>query len=117
MSKEFNIDDYQYVEEHMPLHQWHQHQPKLNNFIKNARFNGLLLEHEGDQWVEVMKTPVHYIWTVFEDDDGNIFMRNGYQVRGRIGYVISEQMHNAHATIFVDGITRDLLETRILEDH
>ena len=117
MSKEFNIDDYQYTEEHITFSQWLQgYQPQPNEFAHDARLSGLLLEHEGAQWEEVMKTSAANIWTVFEED-GQLKMRNGYQVRGRIGYVLGKNMHNAHGTIFVDGLTNELLEHRILEDH
>lgn len=114
MSKEFNIDDYQYVEEHIDFTQWLQaYQPQPNEFVHEARLSGLLLEHEGDQWEHVMKTSAAYIWTVFHDDQGKLLIRNGYQVRGRIGYVIGGRMHNAHGTIFVDGLTQEMLEHRI----
>jgi len=118
MANEFNIDDYQYVEEHIDFTQWLQgYQPQPNEFNHEARLSGLLLEHEGDQWIEVMKSPAARIWTVFHDDQGKLLMRNGYQVRGRIGYVLSKNMHNAHGTIFVNGLTQEMLEHRILEDH
>jgi hypothetical protein len=118
MAKEFNIDDYQYTEEHINFSQWLQaYQPQPNEFIHDARLSGLLLEHEGDQWEHVMKTSAAYIWTVFEDDQGKLLIRNGYQVRGRIGYVIGKNMHNAHGTIFVDDLSQELLEHRILENH
>ena len=118
MAKEFNIDDYQYVEEHIDFTQWLQaYQPQPNEFVHEARLSGLLLEHEGEQWIHVMKTSAANIWTVFHDDQGNLLMRNGYQVRGRIGYVIGGRRHNAHSTIFVDGLTPEMLGHRILEDH
>lgn len=118
MPKEFNIDDYQYTEEHIDFSQWLQgYQPQPNTFKEDARLSGLLLEHEDDQWIEVMKTSAANIWTVFHTDSGQLLMRNGYQVRGRIGYVISKNMHNAHGTIIVNGLTDDMLEHRILEDH
>lgn len=118
MPKEFDINNYQYTEEHIDFSQWLQaYQPQPNAFMEDARLSGLLLEHEGDQWVEVMKTSAAYIWTVFHDDQGNLLMRNGYQVRGRIGYVLGARMHNAHSTIFVEGLTQGMLEHRITEDH
>jgi len=117
MSKEFNINNYQYTEEHIDFTQWLQgYHPQPNEFVHDARLSGLLLEHEGEQWIQVMKTSAANIWTVFEED-GQLKMRNGYQVRGRIGYVIGKNMHNAHGTIFVDGLTTEMLEHRILEDH
>lgn len=112
MPKEFNINDYQYTEETIGLEQWRRsYKPKINPFLSDARFDGHILEHEGEQWIEVMKTHAAYIWTVFEED-GQLKMRNGYQVRGRIGYVLCDQAHNAHGTIFVAGLTEDLLERR-----
>ena len=118
MPKEFNIDDYQYTEEHIDFSRWLQsYKPRPNEFIDNARLSGLLLEHEGDQWTEVMKTSAANIWTVFHDDQGKLLMRNGYQVRGRIGYVLCDQMHNAHGTIIVDGLSEGMLEHRIEHDH
>ena len=118
MAKEFNLDNYQYTEEHINFSQWLQaYQPQPNEFIHDARLSGLLLEHEGDQWEHVMKTSAAYIWTVFEDDQGKLLIRNGYQVRGRIGYVIGKNMHNAHGTIFVEDLSQELLEHRILENH
>ena len=118
MPKEFNIDDYQYTEEHINFSQWLQaYQPQPNKFKDDARLSGLLLEHEGDQWTEVMKTPAHHIWTVFHDDQGKLLMRNGYQVRGRIGYVLCDRIHNAHGTIFVEGLSEDMLGHRLEHDH
>ena len=118
MPKEFNIDDYQYTEEHIDFSQWLQaYQPQPNEFLDDARLSGLLLEHEGEQWVQVMKTSAANIWTVFHDDTGKLLMRNGYQVRGRIGYVLCRRMHNAHSTIFVDGLSQDMLAHRLEHDH
>lgn len=114
MAKEFNLDDYKYTEELINFSQWLQaYQPQPNEFIENARLSGLLLEHEGEQWTHVMKTSAAYIWTVFETEDGQLRIRNGYQVRGRIGYVICKNMHNAHGTIFVTDLTRESLEHRL----
>ena len=117
MTKEFNIDNYQYVEEHIDFSQWLQsYKPQPNAFRHEARLSGLLLEHESAEWEQVMKTSAANIWTIFHDDRGNLLMRNGYQVRGRIGYVLSGVRHNAHGTIFVDGLTQEHLDHRI-QDH
>lgn len=118
MAKEFNIDDYQYTEEYIDFSQWLQaYQPQPNEFREEARLSGLLLEHEGEEWQHVMKTSAANIWTVFHDDSGKLLMRNGYQVRGRIGYVLCNRMHNAHGTIFVEGLSEDMLGHRIDLDH
>jgi hypothetical protein len=110
MNKEFNIDNYQYTEERITFEQWlSSYVPKKNSYTLDARLGGYMLEHEGDQWIEVMKTSAANIWTVFEQD-GLLRIRNGYQVRGRIGYVICDRRHNAHGTIFVEGLTQEHID-------
>ena len=55
MAKEFNIDDYQYIEESIDFSQWLQaYKPQPNEFDHEARLSGLLLEYEGELWVQVM---------------------------------------------------------------
>ena len=118
MLKEFNLNNYVYSEDHIDFSQWMQaYQPLPNEFRHGARLSGLLLEHEGDEWTHVMKSSAAYIWTVFEED-GVLKLRNGYQVRGRIGYVLTAKMHNAHGTILVNGLLPQMLEHVILDaDH
>jgi len=117
VEKEFNIDNYQYVEETVDFSTWlRSYRPEPNKFLHDARLSGLLYEHDGEQWEHVMMQTVNYIWTVFEED-GQIKMRNGYQVRGRIGYVLCNNMHNAHGTIFVTGLSREMVDHVISEDE
>ena len=117
MSKEFNIDNYQYTEETINFSQWRQsYQPLPNTFNGDAKFSGLLYETSGPEWEHVMGTSAASIWTVFEED-GVLKIRNGYQVRGRIGHVITKSMHNAHITIMVDGLSYEMLEHQILDEH
>jgi hypothetical protein len=117
MPKEFNLNKYVYTEEHVNFSQWMQaYQPLPNTFNEDAKFSGLLYGTSGPEWEHVMGTSAASIWTVFEED-GMLKMRNGYQVRGRIGHVLTNRMHNAHITIMVDGLSREMLEHQILEDH
>jgi hypothetical protein len=117
MLKEFNIDNYQYVEEHIPFSVWLQsYKPQPNHLNPEARLSGLLYEHQGEEWEYIGQLPVYEFWTVYEED-GVLKIRNGYQVRGRLGYVIAQVGHNAHGTILVDGLSKEMLEHRLGSDH
>ena len=117
MPKEFDINDYVYTEERVDFSQWLQgYKPLPNTFNEDAGFSGLLYGTSGPEWDYVMSQSAANIWTLFEED-GQLKLRNGYQVRGRVGHVLSKNMHNAHGTIFVDGVSREMLEHQILEDH
>jgi|LakMenE01Jun11ns_1017448.scaffolds.fasta_scaffold7979825_1 hypothetical protein len=118
MSKEFNIDNYRYVEQHIGFSEWLQaYKPQPNHINPQARLSGLLYEHDGPEWDHIVQLPVHQFWTVY-DDNGTLMIRNGYQVRGRIGYVVTHSMHNAHATVMIDGLTQEMLDHRLgSEEH
>lgn len=117
MPKEFNLANYTYTEDHIDFSQWLQgYKPLPNEFDDAARFSGLLYGTEGEEWIHVMGTPSSYVWTVFEED-GEVKMRNAYQVKGRIGHVLTKHMHNAHITIMVDGLSRKMLDHVILDEH
>lgn len=107
MSKEFNLDNYRYVEEHISYEEFLRYLPQKNHLLPGARVDGTLYEHDGEQWQHIMQLPSASIWTLFEED-GVLKIRNGYQVRGRIGYFHCKNMHNAHGTIFVDDVPADL---------
>ena len=112
MSKEFNINNYQYVEERMSFSEWlTSHEPNKNHLDPEARFNGTLYEHEGEQWEYLVQLPTETFWTLYEYN-GQLKIRNGYQVRGRIGYIVTKHPHNAHRTIIVDDITQEMLNHR-----
>jgi hypothetical protein len=104
LPKEFNLDDYQYSEEHITFDEFLRYQPLKNDLDPAASFDGALFRHEGDQWVHIAKLSAANIWTLFTDRDGSLRIRNGYQVDGRLGYFHCAQMHNAHRTIIVDGL-------------
>lgn len=99
---EFNLDNYQYTEEHITLNQFLQYLPQQNKFNSAAAFNGTFYQHQGEEWQHIMQLPAANIWTMYVDDEGATKIRNGYQVRGRLGYFECRHMHNAHATIIVD---------------
>jgi hypothetical protein len=108
MAKEFNLDDYKYVEEHMSYTQWlASYRPQRNHLNSDAKFDGALFEHSGEQWEHIRAIPVQSLWTLFRDEDGRLLIRNGLTVRGRLGYFLGEVGHNAHGTIIVDGVPED----------
>lgn len=110
MPKEFNIDDYQYTEEVIPLSQWQEmYKPQPNKFNPEARFGGLLYEHDGEQWEHVVSQQNHYQWTLFQDEDKTLKIKNGLVVRGRIGYFLCEVTHNSHATFIVNEVQETML--------
>lgn len=118
MSKEFNLDNYKYVEEHISFSDWLQaYKPQPNHLNPQARLSGLLYEHDGAEWEYIVQLPVQQFWTAYEGSDGQLMIRNGYQVPGRLGYVVTHSMHNAHGTVMVDGLTPEMLEHRLGSDH
>lgn len=117
MPKEFNLDNYKYVEDHISFSDWLQaYKPQPNHLNPQARLSGLLYEHAGAEWEHIVQLPVQQFWTVYETE-GGVMIRNGYQVPGRIGYVITQSMHNAHGTVMVDGVTHEMLQHQLGADH
>ena len=103
MTKEFNLDNYKYVEEHIPYGKFLEYQPRPNHLNSDAKFGGALFDPTGEELKYILQLPVHNIWTLYEED-GQVKIRNGQQVRGRLGYFHCDVGHNAHATIIVDGV-------------
>jgi hypothetical protein len=105
MAKEFNIDDYQYVEEHVTYEQWAaSYLPQQNHLNPDAKFAGTLFEHSGEQWDFIVRQPNQQQWTLVRQEDGTLNIRNGLAVRGRLGYFFCERLHNSHGTIIVDDL-------------
>jgi hypothetical protein len=105
MPKEFNLENYKYVEEHLLYSEWlARYQPQQNHLIPHAKFTGTLFEHDGPQWEYIRAIPVQELWTLFRDEDGRLLIRNGLAVRGRLGYFLTGVRHNAHGTIIVDYV-------------
>lgn len=102
--KEFDLNNYQYTEEHITFNEFLKYGPQLNHLDPAASFNGLLYQHRGEEWDHIVQLSAASIWTLFTDGDGQLKIRNGYQVRGRLGYFHCAQMHNAHGTIIVDDL-------------
>lgn len=105
--KEFNIDEYQYTEEHISYEDFLRYGPLKNDLQPAATFNGTLFLHQGPEWEHIATLSAANIWTLYEED-GVLKIRNGYKVNGRLGYFHCNRMHNAHGTIIVDGVDPDL---------
>jgi hypothetical protein len=111
MPKEFNIDDYQYTEEHLGYSEWARgYLPKANHVNSAAKFGGLLFEHQGPEWDFIVRQPNQQQWTLIRDDEGQLLIRNGLAVKGRLGYFFTEHMHNSHATILVKPVPESELD-------
>lgn len=114
MPKEFNIDDYQYTEERITLSDWLQaYKPQPNEINHEARFSGLLYEHDGAEWEYVSSQFNQSQWTMCRADDGKLYVKNGLSVNGKVGYFVCMNMHNSHATVIVTDIPEAALEHRI----
>ena len=110
MTKEFNLDDYQYVENVLTFDDWlRDYRPQLNTFNDAARFDGLLYEHQDEQWEHVVSQPVHNLWTLFQDEAGVLKIKNGLVVRGRVGYIVSEVQHNPLQTFMITDVDGGML--------
>jgi hypothetical protein len=117
MTKNFNLDDYQYVENVVTFNDWlRDYKPQPNTFNDEARFDGLLYEHDGlTQWEHVVSQPIHNVWTLFQDEAGTLKIKNGLVVRSRIGYFLSEVQHNPHQTFVVTDVPFIILPDGELE--
>ena len=110
MSKEFDLNNYQYIENVVTFNDWlRDYKPQPNTFNDAAPVNGLLHEHDGAQWDHVVRQRVHNLWTLFKDEAGVLKIKNGLVVRGRLGYFLCEVQHNPHVTFVVNQIPDGLL--------
>jgi hypothetical protein len=101
MTKEFDLNNYQYTEDHITFDQFLGYRPIKNPFADDgSSFNGTLFLHQDEEWQHIVSLSAASLWTLYEEE-GVIKIRNGYQVNGRLGYFHCEQMHNAHGTIVV----------------
>ena len=104
MLREFNLDDYQYTEEHITFDEWvERYRPNKNHLDPAATFNGMLYQHDGEEWAHIVQLRVHEIWTLYTDGD-ELKIRNGYQVPARLGYFHCPNFHNPQQTIIVDNV-------------
>lgn len=105
MSKEFDLSNYQYTETLMTVDDWRRdYKPQLNKLNGAASFDGMLYEHQGEEWEHVVSQPIHNVWTLFKDEGGALKIKNGLVVRDRVGYFLSEVQHNPHQTFVVTNV-------------
>ncbi len=65
-----------------------------NHFDDNASYDGNMFETYGVELEHVLsvansKEGEHRVWTIMDDDDGNMCICNGYHLVNRIGYLIT----------------------------
>lgn len=77
------------------LDEWlDEFQPMVNHIDPTHGFNGCLFETFGRE-LEYVNMVDHrrVVWTVCEDDEGNLFMVNGYRIVNRIGFIVTENSY------------------------
>lgn len=90
-----DLSKYKYEVKFMPWHVWEQSfLPVENSLNVHAKFGGRFFEHAGEEWDHVVGHYAQQIWTMVEEEDGSLVLRNGVYVKGRRGYFLCERMHN-----------------------
>lgn len=112
----FDISKYKYELKDMPWATWEQaFLPQKNVLNPRAKFGGRFFEHKGAQWNYIVGKPAQQLWTLIQEDDGTMVLRNGLYVRGRKGYFYCERMHNPRE-LFRIVIPQTLVDENLLGD-
>jgi hypothetical protein len=91
----FDISKYVYEVKPMTWDTWEKaFVPQANQFKSDAKFGGRLFEHEGEQWNFIVAQHAQQLWTLLEEDSGELVLRNGIYVNGRKGYFFCDRWHN-----------------------
>lgn len=86
----------------MPWFMWEQSfLPQQNRLNPRAKFGGRLFEHRDAQWAYIVGQYAQNLWTMVEEDDGTLVLRNGLFVKGRRGYFHCERMSNTRELLRV----------------
>lgn len=91
----FNINDYKYELQERSFEWWQQSfLPQKNPLSPRGKFNATMFEHAGAQWNYIIGKHAQQLWTLLEEEDGTLVIRNGIYVKGRKGYFFCERWHN-----------------------
>jgi len=83
--------------------QFAEQYPLIKNPLdKNAAWDGHLFETYGAELAFVRKQNLACIWTIMDDDDGNLCVSSGYHFVNRVGYLISTKPVPEGDDIFVE---------------
>jgi hypothetical protein len=83
--------------------------PQPNSFNSAAKIDGKFFEHEGQQWEFISSQHAQQLWTMVEEEDGTLVLRNGVYVKRRRGYFFCERWHNPRE-LFRIPVPQELLK-------
>ena len=66
------------------------YKPIKNHLDDNASWDGCMFETFGDELFFVKNQAPKTIWTIVENDDGNLMPISGFHFVNRMGYLITE---------------------------
>jgi hypothetical protein len=90
-----DLSKYTYELKTMPWNTWQEaFLPVQNEINVHAKYGGRFFVHEGEEWQHVVGHFAQQIWTMVEEEDGTLVLRNGVYVKNRRGYFLCERMHN-----------------------
>lgn len=90
----FDINNYKYEVKTLSYEDWERaFAPNKNHLVDNAPLHGMLYKHEAEEWKFIVGQYAQQLWTVL-DEGGKLLMKNGLYVKGRLGYVFCDHMHN-----------------------
>jgi hypothetical protein len=77
--------------------------PKVNTITANSAFDGMMFETYGDDLAEVLRLSSDVldpagplkVWTIVENDDGDLVIVDGYHRVNRMGYMITDKPADA----------------------
>jgi len=70
------------------------YRPIQNPIDTNASFNGWMFETFGEEIEYVGSQSENNVWTIVEDDEGDLIICDGIHFVNRLGYVVTEVPHN-----------------------
>ncbi len=73
----------------------------VNHISPDAAYDGCMFETYGAELAFVQSQPAEYVWTIVDDDEGNLVVVNGPHFVNRLGYLVSTVPAPLDATIIV----------------
>jgi hypothetical protein len=108
----FDESKYKYQFTELPWRTWEEaFKPQKNSHNPEAPFSGRLFRHgHHPEWEHLIGQYVQQIWTLYEEEDGTLVLRNGIYVKGGRGHFLCEVFHNSRE-LFRIPIPADVLES------
>ena len=101
--QEFDLNNYRYEVLEQSYTDWlRSYLPTKNEIIADAKLDGILFEHEGEQWEFIKTQSAQQLWSLIRQEDGRLVLRNGYAgVRGLQGYVFCQRRSDLRQALHV----------------